>query len=301
MLAARGEVLVGKGHLRWTVAFTSHLWVSIIERRGLVYDSKLVPPASGRAKERPCVYLLLEGAWLCADGTSISSPHALVAADEHLDGADGARPWCFRAVGEPFSSIEVHLDPTLTPVRPKDVPFTVALDAGAWAAARHVREASRRRDDRQLSIAIATLVRALGALSLVNPGLADVVARPTPKPFQILWRAVGPIVERLELRPTVKEVSATTGASSREVDRFVRAFVSSFGLVGGSWRQASLHWRLKLALLFLSADGATIAEIAHAVGYGSADAMTRAFRDAGLPAPSVIQKELTARAASSAT
>ena len=40
--------------------------------------------------------------------------------------------------------------------------------------------------------------------------------------------------------------------------------------------------------LLLSAPAATPSEVAKAVGYGSLDAMGRAFRDATLPAPSVV-------------
>jgi hypothetical protein len=42
----------------------------------------------------------------------------------------------------------------------------------------------------------------------------------------------------------------------------------------------------------LSAPGATVADVARIVGYGSPIAMARAFRDADLPAPSVIQADM---------
>jgi AraC-like DNA-binding protein len=42
----------------------------------------------------------------------------------------------------------------------------------------------------------------------------------------------------------------------------------------------------------LSAPEATVVEVARLVGYGSPIAMARAFRDAKLPAPSVVQAEL---------
>ena len=42
-------------------------------------------------------------------------------------------------------------------------------------------------------------------------------------------------------------------------------------------------------MLLLSAPDATPSDVSRAVGYGSLDAMGRAFRDASLPAPSIIQ------------
>jgi transcriptional regulator GlxA family with amidase domain len=45
----------------------------------------------------------------------------------------------------------------------------------------------------------------------------------------------------------------------------------------------------RVAVLLLSAPRATITDVATAAGYGSAIAMARAFRDARLPAPSVVQ------------
>ena len=55
---------------------------------------------------------------------------------------------------------------------------------------------------------------------------------------------------------------------------------------------ATLHLRLKVAVLFLSAEGISVAEVAEASSYGSVDAMARAFRDAGLPPPSKVQAQL---------
>jgi transcriptional regulator GlxA family with amidase domain len=49
-----------------------------------------------------------------------------------------------------------------------------------------------------------------------------------------------------------------------------------------------------MSVVLLSADDASVTDVATAVGYGSVDAMSRAFRDAGLPPPSVVQEQLRA-------
>ena len=53
--------------------------------------------------------------------------------------------------------------------------------------------------------------------------------------------------------------------------------------------------RLRAACLFLSAPGATPSDVARTIGYGSLDAMGRAFRDANLPSPSVVQEAVRFR------
>ncbi len=145
-----------------------------------------------------------------------------------------------------------------------------------------------------MTSAIAELLEALSALSLVSAETAASATRPLAPPFRVLWRALRPMAERLELLPTIQQLSAAMGTTPREVDRYVRAFVSASGLVGAGWRPASLHLRLKLAVIMLSAEDASVAEVARVIGYGSADAMARAFRDAALPSPGAVRDALGA-------
>jgi transcriptional regulator GlxA family with amidase domain len=72
----------------------------------------------------------------------------------------------------------------------------------------------------------------------------------------------------------------------------VQSFLPSFGIPGTTWRDASHRLRVKCALLLLSAEDASVSEVAASAGYASAEALGRAFRDAGLDAPSRIQERL---------
>jgi AraC-like DNA-binding protein len=269
--------------------------MSIVQRRGLVFDTRFVPPSAQAPSANPCLYLLLDGTWRMSTGTSFAAKQALVVSGALLDGANGEREFTYRAEGEPFCMMELHVSPAATPLRPSHTPLPISLDEGTWEVATAVAGCSRDDDDRLLAGVLA-LLAALARLSLVSPGLAEDVSRPVPARFQLLWKAIGPIVERLDLRPTVKELRAVTGNTPREVDRTVRAFVSSFGFLGGSWREGSRYWRLKLAIIFLSADGASIADVARVVGYGSTDAMARAFRDAGIRPPNVLKEQIASGA-----
>ena len=102
------------------------------------------------------------------------------------------------------------------------------------------------------------------------------------------------MIENLNLTPTVQEVSSAVGVSNRSIDRHVGDFMETFGHLGTGWRLATRHLRIKLAVMLLSADEMSITEIAKTTSYGSVDVMARAFRDAGLPAPSVVRGRLRA-------
>jgi transcriptional regulator GlxA family with amidase domain len=103
------------------------------------------------------------------------------------------------------------------------------------------------------------------------------------------------MAEQLYLTPTLQEVGELTGLSTRMVERYVQEFVGDFGLAGGSWRASTRYLRLRLAAILLTAKGATVSEVALRVGYRSADAMARAFRDAGMLPPSDVQERARAR------
>jgi AraC-like DNA-binding protein len=296
MLIARGETTVGKGSLSWAVAFAAQFRLSTITRTGLVVDTSFVPPATRAPGKNPCLYILLTGTWRSSTGLSFEGPCALVTSHMQLDGAAGVRAFTYRADGAPFSVVEIHIDAGETSLRPAEAPYSIELDPATWSAARRLSEASRESEE-SANTAVLGLLAALAERSIVTRRFAKNAARPVPPPLRILWKAVGPMVERLILLPSVKDVRAATGATPREIDRYVRTFLTSFGMVGEGWREASRHWRLRVAILFLSAEGASIAEIARVVGYGSTDAMTRAFRDEGLPSPGAVREQITLAAA----
>jgi len=60
--------------------------------------------------------------------------------------------------------------------------------------------------------------------------------------------------------------------------------------LGDSFRDVVSDVRLRWAVLLLSAPALPIRDIARASGYGSLQALGRAFRDAGLPPPSAVRR-----------
>lgn len=295
MLVARGHKVVGSGDLRWALTFVPGMWSVVVLRTGLVLDTRYVPAASEPSRPRACLYLLLRGTWTVhgVEDRGFGAPRAFVASEEQLEGAGGSRPFTFSARGHPFCAIEIHVPAADLAVTPSNWPVTVAVDDATWALADAVSRLEQH-DDATLRHSYVELLDHLVRQELLSRGAADRAKKPATRPFALLWSALRPMIERLYLNPTLQEVGDASGVSTRQLDRYVQRFVTSFGLVGKRWRSSTLHIRLKLAIILLSADGATVAEVAHAVGYGSSDAMARTFRDAGLPAPATLQQEVRA-------
>ncbi len=287
MLLARGHVNVGEGSLRWAVAFASRFWMSINEHRGLVIDASIIPPSQQPANDGACLYLLLAGRWRIQDGPSFEAPCALVTSQAHIDGAGGVRPLTHRAEGTPLSMVQIYVTAAHTTQRARAVPFPIELDTQTWDAARLVLARSQE-SDRDLEEAVTALMARLSGPFLAGNDIVG-VARLVDAPLRLFWKGVRPIAERFDLLGRVKEVCDVIGVTPREFDRYARMFLASFGVAGAGWREVARHFRLKLAIIFLSAEGVTVSEVSRVVGYGSADAMTRAFRDEGLPSPSALR------------
>jgi AraC-like DNA-binding protein len=295
MLIGRGYTKIGRGDLRWAVAFTPRLWCSAFVQHGLVVDTRLIAASEDPPRPAGCLYLVLAGCFTTHGDVSeaFEASSAFVASDEQLDGSSGARPLTFSAVGDPYAAIELHLETHDMPVPPGRTPRRITLEASTWEAARAVGRLSEHDDD-AFEATIERLLQCLVSGGVVTPSAAQRMLEPTPTAFALLWRALRPMVERLYLTPTLQEVGDATGMSVRQIDRYVQDFVSSFALVGQGWRPATRYLRLKLAAIFLSAEGATVTDVARAVGYRSSDAMSRAFRDAKMPSPTQLQMELRA-------
>jgi AraC-like DNA-binding protein len=294
MLLARGDRTIGTARMRWAVLFASRVWSVVVDRSGLVLDTRFIPAARDAAPARLCVYVLLSGSWTIHGKREerLVAPCAFVVSEEQLEGARGRRPYTFAAGGAPFRAIEIHVSASAVRLARGGRPVLLDLSARAFDAANALLS-STSESDSALERNFATLLRELVRAGVIGADVAAGALRPSSRPVARIWSGVRPMVERLYLRPTLQEVQASSGFSTRQIDRHVGAFVERFGLVGTRWRSSLLHLRLKLAVLLLSADDVSIAEIARIVGYGSSDAMARSFRDAGLPTPGAVHDALT--------
>ena len=291
MLTARGDRRIGGAQLRWTIAFTQRLWCLGVEREGLVLDTRFIPATQEAERDRVCLYLLVRGSFEIHGPAAhrFDAPCAFVLSETQIDGARGVRPLTYRAGGRPFAAIEIHLRPTDLTSGAGATPTALALDARSWEHARAIVSA-------QDVAQVPMLLGRLAELGIVTMDAAGAARETSPRAFVALWDALRPMIERLYLTPTLQEIGEATGVSLRQVDRYVQDFVTAFALVGDGWRPTTRFLRLKLAILLSSAEHASVGEVARIVGYGSPDAMARAFRDAGLAPPSVVQERVRASA-----
>jgi transcriptional regulator GlxA family with amidase domain len=133
------------------------------------------------------------------------------------------------------------------------------------------------------------LLAALATAGVIHRELADSVVTREPERFVRLWAVMRPLYQRLATSASLKQIAELTNLSLRQLGRDLADLTRTFGLFGAGFRDAMRVLRLRAAVLLLSAPDGTPSDVARLVGYGSLDAMGRAFRDAHLPAPSVVQ------------
>jgi AraC-like DNA-binding protein len=291
-LVARGNRGLREARLRWAIVFARGVWFKLIESTGLALDTRFVPPAPGPAKPNACLQLVLAGSWTTfGERHEVTrAPIGVLLSEEQMEGAERQRPFAFRTAGEPFVGIEVHLGVSELAAA-RELPAPIVLDDAARDAATRAATLSCN-DDRTVAAALSALLEHLAATGIVRADFAARAAAPPPRVIGRLWAAVKPLVERLAVSATLDEVAELADLSFPQVEREIHRFLSTYGLVGPGLRSLTRHVRLKTAVVFLTARGASITEIAEVAGYGSTDAMARAFRDAGLPSPSAVQREI---------
>jgi len=294
VLVLRGAKAIGAARLASSLVFARGVWMNVVERSGLTLDTRLVPATRGAPRPGACLYLLHRGTFVLdgAHGPHFEGPAAFLLSEQHLEGAHGVRSATFRAYGSPFAAIEMHLAEADVLSPRAEPPTGVEVDDTGWAAIARViglaQEASK--DTAELEAAVGHLLGTLAETRSIAARVAE--SARSPVRFERLWRASRPLAERFALTATMNELGAVDDVSPRQLDRYLQDFFATFAMVGGGWRASTVHLRIKLAVMFLSADGVSVAEVARAVGYGSSDAMARAFRDAGLSAPTALREAL---------
>ncbi len=282
MLLARGKKAAFATSLRSSLALSPRIGFVGVERRGLVYDTRFVPGDPAPVRPFTVLYVLVRGTFAIDEGEVHEGPTVIVIPEAGLEGHDGGRPITYRSFGDPYVAVEIHVrdaDLDATAVPRLHAPFFDACERLACSS----------NDDDALVRAAQSIVTALKAARVVPDDLDpthDAIARAMTR----TWSVVRPLVESLATLSALKGLGGSS--STRQTQRDILALANAFPVVRGGWRPTVHRIRLKLAVLLLSAPSAAPAAVAKEVGYGSLDAMGRAFRDAGLPAPSAVQREL---------
>src|SRR5262249_21777945 len=145
-------------------------------------------------------------------------------------------------------------------------PCVLELDSVAWDAAERAADL-RESDDDTLVQNLRVLIRRLASLGHLRDEAAQRAMINPQERIMRLWRGLQPRIERFALAVTAGDIADDANLSISQVERAFHRWVTSFALVGPGLRNMTRHLRLKLAVVFLSAERVTVAEVAEAIGY----------------------------------
>ncbi len=284
MLVSRSEWARGELELSTTLALGKDLRIHAVRRRALVFDTRF-SPGSSLERSVATIYLVVSG-WIEPAGAArVEGPSAWVLAEDELERSNAERT--FRNGGAPLVAADVcvpssHLCvPIGLACGPRPVPATVVDAVWAMDAARA---------DEAIGAASRLLVRGLADADWVDGALPSVAEAPEQPSTHRFWRTVTRFYSAHETGAYLPLLAEVAGVSLRQLERDSREVLERIGL--GGFRASVRTLRLRRAVTLLSAASLSIEDVARIVGYGSGDALGRAFRDAGLPAPSVVASEL---------
>jgi AraC-like DNA-binding protein len=286
VLSATSTRTFGTSTLQTTVFLERRLRVHLVTRDRLLYDTAF--GSRGKAPGQVVhLYVTMRGMLQISGAPPLAGPHAFALAETEFDHVvPGART--FRSFGAPCEIIELR-------VPAADLGLPVGLDRGALGLPPSVwdayHELARTRDE----AAVHRVIEALGAAGILSRALTASVVTTEPERFVRIWSAMKPLYGDLATSTSLKQVAVIAGLSLRQLGRDLRDFTDTFNLYGGGFREAMRVLRLRAAVTLLSAPEGSPRDVARAVGYGSLDAMGRAFRDAHLPAPSIVQEAVRYR------
>lgn len=288
MLVATSTREFAGSALRTAIFLERQLRAHLISRDRLVFDSRFSPPAK-KPSAFVHVYAHVRGdfAW---SGKSVGAGHAFVLAETEFDRVQPSS-LTFRSSGAPAVIVEVRV-----PLAALRVPVglahgPLALPDRAWDAYRALDTAfTGGAPLAELGHHLRAVLGELGRANVLATDLIDSVVAEEPDRYQRLWNVLRPLYEDYATSASLKQISTLAKLSLRQLGRDLGDLTRDFGMFGGGFRDTMRVLRLRAAVLLLSAPDATPGDVAKTVGYGSLDAMGRAFRDAELPAPSTVQQ-----------
>lgn len=270
----------GASTLRLTAFLERRFRANVMIRDRLLFDSAYVPPVK-MPRSFVHLYAQLRGSLSIDGGPRVAAPQAYVLDETEFDRRSPGSP-TFRSWGGPGVIVEIRVAAT-------DLQVPVGLRNGPLNLPSRIWDAYGAVEAEASEAHLHELIARLGEARILSRDLTASVVRDEPERFVRLWDVLGPLYEDLSTSSSLKQIAIVTKLSLRQLGRDLGEFTHTFGLYGAGFRDAIRILRLRAAVLMLSAPGATASDVARAVGYGSLDAMGRAFRDARLPAPSVVQ------------
>ncbi len=269
--------------MRSTLLFERAVRGTVIRRESLAFDTKFAASASGKPEAVGHLFLMTTGRWIGEAGETHHGPVGFVLADDEIERLREGSP-TFRTDGAHVDVVQLRIASKhiRAPIGLSHGPL--AIPAAGWDAVTALVAHAPRGDAGH----VAALLDSFAAAGILDRALTQTVVGEEPERFRRLWSALEPLYSTYGATTSLKQLASSLGMSMRQVGRDAKELSAAFG-IGGGYRDALLMLRLRVAVLLLSAPEATVQDVAKLVGYGSPIAMARAFRDAKLPSPSVIQ------------
>jgi AraC-like DNA-binding protein len=283
VLVATSELRIGSAGMCSTLVFERAVRGTVVRRDNLAFDTRFAAAASGKPEPVGHLFLLLAGRWTYDTGEVLLAPVGFLLADDEMERLREASR-TFRTDGERVDVVQLRIarENLRVPAGMSQGPLRIS--AAGWDAVRALVDTAHQGN----AAALVGLLEALASSSIVAGDLAPTLMAEEPERFRRLWSALAPLYSQYGATTSLKQLASSLDMSMRQVGRDAKELAKAFGIVGG-YRDALLMLRLRVAVLLLSAPEATVVDVARLVGYGSPIAMARAFRDAKLPSPSVIQ------------
>lgn len=280
MLSATSLRPFGPSTLRTTVFLERRMRAHLVVRDHLLFDSAYAPPAK-KPSSFVHLYASLRGSFAIGGGAPTTGAQAFLLAETEFDRVL-PQSMKFRSWGAPAMIVELR-------VPGADVRRPVGIAHGPLALPTRVWDAYAALEAEPTEPALHHVISELGEAGVLSKDLTASVVADEPERFTRLWAVMKPLYQDLAVSSSLKQIASLAGLSLRQLGRDLGEVTRTFGLFGAGFRDAMRVLRLRAAVLLLSSPGGTPSDVARAVGYGSLDAMGRAFRDAQLPPPSVVQ------------
>lgn len=285
------QLVTGPVELMFDIALERHFRIFTIERRGVIWDSRCVPPLETPVEAHAMFYFVLDGSivWRTPKEQRFDGPTAFLLHEEAMEGASKARSTTLRSWGEPFRALELRVRSTVVRLGRDQPPTPIELADRVWSAVRVYIAAARAHNDHDARVRLAKdVLKALQDEGLILTDLASTI---TEDDYlrQRAWNGLVPYVRKAAFGATLGELASTADVSLKQVSRQMDKLLTFFRLAPMQWRPLSRRYRLRVAILLLSNPTLAIAEVARVAGYSSAEALTHAFYSEGVPAPTELR------------
>ena len=299
MFSAVASLTRGPVELAVGIAFDRRFRLFAINRRGLVFDTRFAPAVPG-STEGVIVYLLLEGELRWSDGQALVGPALFLMRERDFEGDAGGRAGgrTFRSWGEPYRTVELRLTPADCAIALGESPPVIELDGAddpILAAGRLYLHASHAKKGRTLVAELAAdYLRRLRERGILAVDLASTITHDEGI-RGALWEALRPAVEAFGASAKQDDIVSRVGWGARRVQRELLRMVVAHGVDWlGGWRQVTLRYRVRVAVMLLSNPTLSVGEVADALGYASVEALAHAFEACGLPPATEVRRAIRA-------